>query len=39
MLLKSPLTRRPGESRDPFFSCLGRGQVGPGFRRDAVAGR
>ena len=28
------LNRRPGESRDPPFSCLGRGQVGPGLRRD-----
>jgi hypothetical protein len=32
--LPRPFIRRPGESRDPRFSRLGRGQVGPGFCRD-----
>src|SRR5947207_729700 len=27
--------RSPGESRDPLLSRLGRGSMGPGFRRDA----
>src|SRR5437764_14348983 len=30
--------RRPGESRDPLFSCPGRGGVDPGFRRDDGVG-